>query len=360
MLWDRFTNYFVNDIGIDLGTMNTLVWNASRDEIVLEEPSYVAVNVSTGKVRAVGREAKRMQGRTPGLINVIRPMRDGVIADAAVTDEMLRIYIRKAAGFKFMMPRVLIAVPSGITDVEARAVRDSAHHAGVREVRLVEEPFASALGVGLPVTEPDASMIVDIGGGTTEVAVISLGAIVSCNSEKCGGDAMDAAIIAHMQKKHNLQIAEPTAEVVKIQIGSACPLQEELTMEVSGYDLAGNANERRPRAVTITSEEIREALSDPLSRILLTVKKTISNCGPELAARLLKNGITLAGGGSLLRGLDTFISTQSELRTVIGNDPLHAVVNGTGALLRDSAAEIFGQPENMLIGHGSINYGSIN
>ncbi len=356
MLWDHITSYFVNDIGIDLGTMNTLVWVSSRNCIALEEPSYVAVNVSTGKVRAVGLEAKRMQGRTPGLINVVRPMRDGVIANAAVTDEMLRIYIRKAAGFKFMMPRVLIAVPSGITDVEARAVRDSAHHAGVREVRLVEEPFASALGVGLPVTEPDASMIVDIGGGTSEVAVISLGAIVSCNSEKCGGDAMDAAIIAHMLKAHQLQIAEPTAEAVKIRIGSACPLPEKLTMEVSGYDVSGGANERRPRAVTVDSDEIREALADPLSRILRTVHKTISNCGPELAARLLSNGITLAGGGSLLRGLDTFIASESGLRTVVGNDPLHAVVNGTGVLLRESADEVFGgHHESMLIGHGSVD-----
>lgn len=351
MFWDKFKNFFVNDIGIDLGTMNTLVWVNERG-VVLEEPSYVAINADTGKVRAVGLDAKKMMGVTAERIKVIRPLRDGVIADAEVTDDMLRVYIKKAAGrFKIMQPRVLIAVPSGITEVGIRSVRDSAIRAGAREVRLVEEPYAAALGVGLPVEEPDSNMIVDIGGGTTEVAIISLSCIVACNSFKCGGDAMDAAIARYMEVHHQLQIGPRTAENIKITIGSAYPLPEKLTMEVKGLDMS-QKGDRLPRAVTVDSDEIREALSDPVSNIVATIRKTINTCPPELAARLLDNGITLAGGGSQLRGIDKLITENTGLHTSIGKEPLRAVVHGTGALLAH-AKQLFSQPQNSLIGHGN-------
>ncbi len=352
MFWERIKSFFVNDIGIDLGTMNTLVCTKDRG-IVIQEPSYVAINADTNKVRAVGADAKRMMGVTAERIKVIRPMRDGVIADAAVTDEMLRVFIKKAAGrFKVMQPRVLIAVPSGITEVGIRAVRESAIAAGARAVRLVEEPFAAALGVELPVEDPDSSMIVDIGGGTTEVAIISLSCIVSCNSFKCGGDAMDMAITNYMNKKYQLQIGPRTAEAIKIEIGSAAPLPEKMTMQVKGLDMKNQQGERLPRSVTIDSDEVREALSEPISNIIKTIRRTIDACPPELAARLLDNGITLAGGGSLLRGLDKRITENTGLHTTIGKDPLLAVVNGTGALLAN-ANELFSQPQNSLIGHGT-------
>ena len=352
MFWDRIKSFFVNDIGIDLGTMNTLVWASERNGIVLQEPSYVAINADTGKVRAVGIEAKKMMGVTAERIRVIRPLRDGVIANAAVTDEMLRIFIRKAMGrFKIMQPRVLIAVPSGINEVGIRTVKESALAAGARAVRLVEEPFASALGVGMPVADPDSNTIVDIGGGTTEVAVISLGQIVTGTSVQCGGDSMDNAIINYMLKKHQLQIGSRTAENIKIQIGSAYPLADKLTMEVKGLNMA-QQGDRLPRAVTVDSDEIREALSEPVSTIVSAIRKTIDTCPPELAARLLDNGITLAGGGSLLRGLDKLISENTGLHTTIGKDPLLAVVNGTGILLQN-ATELFSQPQNTLIGAGA-------
>ncbi|MBP5300121.1 MAG: rod shape-determining protein [Victivallales bacterium] len=331
--------------------MNTLVFVAGEG-IVLEEPSYVAINADTNKVRAVGGEAKRLATMTAEKIKVIRPMRDGVIADAGATDEMLRIFIRKAAGkFKIMQPRVLIAVPSGITEVGIRAVQESAVRAGARVVRLVEEPFASALGVGLPVEEPDGNMIVDIGGGTTEVAVISAGSIVSCESEKCGGDAMDYALIDFMQKRHQLQIGTRTAERIKINIGSAYELPEKLTMEVKGLDMS-RPGSRLPRAVVIDSDEVREALSEPISLMIQTIRRTIDKCPPEIAARLLDNGITMAGGGSLLRGLNELITENTGLHAKIGPEPLHAVVNGTGILL-NHAKELFSHPQNTLIGHGT-------
>lgn len=350
MFLERIKNFFVNDIGIDLGTMNTLVYVRDRG-IVLQEPSYVAINADTNKVRAVGLEAKSMMGVTAERIKVIRPMRDGVIADAAVTDEMLRIFIKKAAGHKVMQPRVLIAVPSGITDVGVRAVKESALAAGAREVRLVEEPYAAAVGVGLPVEAPDCNMIVDIGGGTTEVAIISLACIVACNSVKCGGDSMDMAIINHLSRQHNLLIGPQTAEQIKITLGSAYELEEKMTMEVKGLDLR-QQRDRLPRIVELNSDEVRQALSEPVSQILRAIRKTIDAAPPELAARLIDNGITLAGGGSLLRGLDKKIKENTGLYTRRADDPLLAVVNGTGKLL-DNANILFGQPQNSLIGSGS-------
>ena len=279
-MFERIKSLWVNDIGIDLGTMNTLVW-VSGEGIVLDEPSYVAINADTNKVRAVGAEAKRMMAMTAERIKVIRPVRDGVIANAEVSDEMLRSFIRRASGrYKIMKPRVLIAVPSGITEVGIRTVKESAISAGARAVRLVEEPFASALGAGLPVEEPDSNMIVDIGGGTTEVAVISLGCIVAGTSVPNGGDAMDDAIIAFMQKEHQLLIGPRTAERIKIEIGSAYQLPEQLTIEVKGLDM-GHGGDRLPRAVIINSDEVRNALATPVANIVKAIRKTIDMCPPR-------------------------------------------------------------------------------
>ncbi len=350
MFFDDIKNVFVNDIGIDLGTMNTLIYVKNKG-IVLDEPSVVAINADSNKVRAVGSEAKAMIEITPENIRVVRPMRDGVIADAEVTDEMLRIFIRKATGkMKVMRPRVLIAVPSGITEVGLRAVRESALSAGARKVQLVQEPFAAAIGSGLPVNDPDGNMIIDIGGGTTEVALICLGSIVVCSSVQCAGDAMDLAIVNHMQNVHHLLIGDPTAERIKIAIGSAYPLDEPMTMEVKGLDMAQHGN-RLPRAVVINSEEIRQALERPISQIIQTVRHTIDASPPELSARLIDNGITLAGGGSQLRGLDKLISEETGLAVRVGKDPLKAVVNGTGLML-EHANQLFSQPTSSLIGKG--------
>ncbi len=351
MLFDSLKNIYINDIGIDLGTMNTLVYVANVG-IVLDEPSVVAINADTNKVRAVGNDAKKMLGVSPENIRVIRPMRDGVIADTAVTNEMLRIFIRKSTSrhFKMMRPRVLIAVPTGITELGLQAVMESANRAGARSVQLVEEPLAAAIGVGLPVNEPDANMIVDIGGGTTEVAIISLGGIVHCTSLQCGGDAMDEAIVLHMKNQHNLQIGPQTAEKIKMQIGSASALETPLTMEVKGLEMAPHGN-KLPRAVTVTSQEIQQALSSPVERIVYAIRKTIDVCKPELAARLIDNGITLAGGGSLLRNLDNLISETTGLPVTIGKEPLKAVANGTGIMLQE-ANQLFSQPPNSLIGKG--------
>lgn len=347
MLLDKIKNFFCNDIGIDLGTMNTLVYVA-KVGIVLSEPSIVAVNTITNKVVAVGDEAKRMVGRTSRGIRTVRPMKDGVIADAEVTDEMLRHFIRRAIGrFKVMQPRVLVAVPSGITDVETRAVLDSTRRAGAREVRLVPEPLAAAIGVELPVDEPTGSMIVDIGGGTTEVAIISVADIAHSESVKCGGDAMDEAIIQHMKNKHNLLIGERTAEQIKIEIGSAYRLETPLEKEVYGRDL-GQIGSSLPRAVMVNSEEIRQALQEPISRISHAVRRTLDSCKPELAADLINNGVVLAGGGALLRGLDKLLSEDTGLAVTVAKDPLRAVVNGTGILLESSQQKVFKHPQPFL------------
>lgn len=327
----RGINLLSNDIGIDLGTANTLVYVRDRG-IVMREPSVVAVLGDTNKVLAVGAEAKRMLGRTPGNIRAIRPLKDGVIADFEVTEEMLRYFIQKARTHsKMFRPRVLVAVPSGITEVETRAVKESALRAGAREVHLVEEPMAAAIGVGIPVQEPSGHMIVDIGGGTTEVAVISLAGIVESRSIRYGGDGMDLSIGQYMKRAYSLLIGERTAEQLKIEIGSAYRLDEELTIEVKGRDLMGGL----PKTVTITSEEIREALLDPVTRIVETVRVTLERCPPELSSDLIDHGIVLTGGGALLRGLDRLVSEETGLPVSVSDDPLTVVAAGTGIVLQE-------------------------
>ncbi len=331
MFFHKILSILSHDIGIDLGTANTLVY--LRDHgIVLREPSVVAVIEDTNKVLAVGMEAKRMLGRTPGTIRAIRPMKDGVIADFEITEEMLRYFIHKVRRrSKVFRPRVLIAVPSGITEVETRAVKESTLRAGAREVHLVEEPMAAAIGVGIPVQEPSGNMIIDIGGGTTEVALISLAGVVVCRSIREGGDSMDKAIIQHMKRSYSLLIGERTAEQIKIEIGSAYPLDEELKMDVKGRDLMGGL----PKTVTITSEEIREALLDPVTQIVEAVRMTLERCPPELSSDLIEHGIVLAGGGALLRKLDTLLSEETGLAVTVAEDPLTAVANGTGIILQE-------------------------
>ncbi len=350
MFLKKVSNFFSDDIGIDLGTMNTLVYVAGRG-IVLEEPSVVALNRDTGKVIAVGTRAKEMLGRNPGNILTVRPMKDGVIANAEVADEMLRYFINKSrARYKLMQPRVLIAVPYGINEVETRAVQDSAKKAGVREVRLVEEPLASAIGVELPVEEPTGNMIVDIGGGTSEVAIISLAHIVEAESVKYGGDMMDEAIKDHMMNHHGLYIGERTSENIKKTIGSAYPvanLRQE--MEVRGREV-GQLGNSLPRTMTITADEIRTALDRPVEQIIGAVRRTLDKCKAELAGDLIENGIRLSGGGSLLPGLDKRIQEQTGLMTLVATSPLHAVVNGLGEMLKEPSL-IFGQPQSMSIGH---------
>lgn len=322
---------FSNDMGIDLGTATTLVYVKGQG-IVLCEPSVVAIQRGTNNVLAVGEEAKRMLGRTPGSIVAIRPMKDGVIADFEITEAMLRYFIRRVHNRrKFVRPRMVIAIPSGITEVEKRAVKDSAEHAGAREVFLIEEPVAAAIGVGLPIQEPSGNMIIDIGGGTTEMAVISLAGIVFSKSIRIGGDEMDDAIIQHLKKTYNLMVGERTSEEIKIKIGSAYPLEEELTMEVRGRDLVAGL----PKMITVTSEEIREALSEPIAQIVEAVRITLEKTPPELSADLIEKGIVLAGGGSLLRGMDKLLAEETGLPVHISNDPITAVALGTGTVLSE-------------------------
>jgi rod shape-determining protein MreB len=326
-----FGNWFSNDIGIDLGTANTLV-NVKDQGIVLREPSVVAVRAGTNEVLAVGDDAKRMLGRTPGNIIAIRPLKDGVIADFEVTEAMLRYFIKKANnGRRKNNPRVVIAVPSGITEVERRAVRESAEQAGASKVYIAEEPMAAAIGVGLPVMDPSGNMIVDIGGGTTEVALISLGGIVFARSVRTAGDELDEAIVSYMKRAYNLMIGERTAEDIKIRLGSAAPLPKEITMDVKGRDLVAGL----PKTITITSQEIREAMMDPLNTIVDAVRTTLERCPPELAADLVDRGIVLAGGGALLRGLDRLLREETGLPVHIAEDPLSAVAEGTGKMLQE-------------------------
>lgn len=323
--------YFSNDMGIDLGTANTLVYVKDRG-IVLREPSVVAIQQATHQVLAVGEEAKRMLGRTPGDIVAIRPMKAGVIADFEVTEAMLKYFIRKAHNRKWAArPRIIISVPSGITEVEKRAVKDSAARAGARWVYLIEEPMAAAIGVGLPVQEPAGNMIVDMGGGTTEVAIISLAGIVLSRSVRVGGDEMDEAIVQYMKRVYNLMIGERTAEEIKMMIGSAYPLGEEMSMEVKGRDLVAGL----PKTLTITSEEIREALQEPVSAIIEAIRITLERCPPELSSDLVDRGIVLAGGTSQLRGLDKLIAEQTGLPVHLAEDPLSAVAEGTGVVLHE-------------------------
>jgi len=320
---------FSNDMGIDLGTATTLVF-VKGEGVVLCEPSVVAIERGTSNVLAVGEEAKRMLGRTPGNIVAIRPMKDGVIADFDITEAMLRYFIKKVHHRRVLVrPRIVIAIPSGITEVEKRAVKDSAERAGAREVFLIEEPIAAAIGVGLPIQEPQGNMIIDIGGGTTEIAVISLAGSVFSKSIRIGGDEMDEAIIEYLKKTYNLMVGERTAEQIKIKIGSAYPLEDEMSLEVKGRDLVAGL----PKTVTITSEEIREALQEPLRAILEITRISLERTPPELAADLIDHGIVMAGGGSLLRGMDKLVSEETGLPVHIADDPLTAVACGTGIVL---------------------------
>ncbi len=329
--FDYLLGLFSNDMGIDLGTATTLVY-VKGEGVVLCEPSVVAIMRGTSQVLAVGEEAKRMLGRTPGNILAIRPMKDGVIADFEITEAMLRYFIKKVHHRRVLVrPRILIAVPSGITEVEKRAVKDSAERAGAREVFLVEEPMAAAIGVGLPIQEPVGNMIIDIGGGTTEIAVISLAGIVFSKSIRIGGDEMDDAIIEYLKKTYNLMIGERTAEEIKIKIGSAYPLPEELTLEIKGRDLVAGL----PKTVSITSEEIRESLSEPVRAILESAKISLERTPPELAGDLIEHGIVLAGGGSQLKGLDKLIAEETGLPVHLSENPNTAVVRGTGKVLNE-------------------------
>ena len=322
---------FSNDMGIDLGTATTLVF-VKGEGVVLCEPSVVAIERGTSHVLAVGEEAKRMLGRTPGNIIAIRPMKDGVISDFEITEAMLRYFIKKVHHRKVLVrPRIVIAIPSGITEVEKRAVKDSAERAGAREVFLIEEPIAAAIGVGLPIQEPIGNMIIDIGGGTTEIAVISLCGTVFSKSIRIAGDEMNEAVIEYLKKTYNLMVGERTSEEIKIKIGSAYPLEEEMSMEVKGRDLVAGL----PKTVTITSEEIRESLQEPLRAILEVIKISLERTPPELAADLIDHGIVMAGGGSLLRGLDKLISEETGLPVHITDDPVTAVANGTGIVLSE-------------------------
>lgn len=321
---------FSRDIGIDLGTANTLVYVKGKG-IVTREPSVVAVDINTDMVLAVGNQAKNMIGRTPGSIIAVCPLKDGVIANFDVTAIMLKYFIKKTikTGLFSKRPRVIVCIPSGVTEVERRAVEDAAHQAGAREVELIEEPMAAAIGAGLPVSEPSGSMVVDIGGGTSEVAVISLGDIVTAKSVRVAGNAFDAAIIAYVKKKYNLLIGERTAENVKIEIGSAYEYENEGSMEIKGRNLVDGL----PKNVTITAEEVREALHDSLELIIEAVKVTLENTPPELAADIIDNGIMLTGGGALLRGLDKLVSQETKMLVKVAESPLDCVVDGTGKRL---------------------------
>jgi rod shape-determining protein MreB and related proteins len=333
--YERFLGPLGVDMGIDLGTCNTLV--AVRGQgIVLNEPSVVAVKKGTNQVlkggQAVGWVAKEMLGKTPGSITAVRPLKDGVISDFEITEAMLNYFITKVTGrVRMLGPRVVISIPSGITAVEKRAVFDSAEHAGARKTYLLEEPIAAAIGAGLPFAEPTASMIVDIGGGTTEVAIMALADIANCESVRVAGDDMDEAIIAHMKRTYSLMIGEQTAERVKIQIGSAAPTGEETEMEVRGRDMVSGL----PRKTTITSEEVREALSEPITNIIEAVTRTLERAEPELAADLVENGIMLAGGGSLLSGLPIQINKATGLDVTLAEDPLTCVARGTAIYLEN-------------------------
>ena len=338
VIFDSLLGMFSVDMGIDLGTCNTLVC-VRGEGVVLNEPSVVAVRRGTNQVlrngNAVGQVAKEMLGRTPGSISAIRPLKDGVIADFDITEAMLGYFIRKVHGrSRFVKPRVVVAVPSGITAVEKRAVYNSAERAGARRVYLVEEPMAAGIGAGLPVGEATASMIVDVGGGTTEVAVMSLADIAVVQSIRVAGDEMDAAIIAHMRRQHDLMIGQQTAERVKIEIGSAVALEEELTREVRGRDVVGGL----PRKAVVSSNEIREALVEPVNQIIECVTRTLENVEPELAADLVENGIHLAGGGALLRGFDQRLAEGTGLLSVtLVEDPLSCVARGTSVYLENLA-----------------------
>lgn len=342
----RFGMFSSRDMGIDLGTANSLVYVKGKG-IVLREPSVVAIQRETGQVLAVGEEAKRMIGRTPGNIVAIRPMKDGVIADFDVTQSMIKYFIQKALRQRsfIVKPRVVVSVPSGVTAVEERAVREAALQAGAGEAYLIEEPMAAAIGAGLPVHEPTGNMIVDIGGGTTEVAVISLGGIVTSKSIRIAGDEMDDAIIQHVKRTYNLMIGERTAEQIKIDIGTAYPLDKEETAEIRGRDLVTGL----PKTLKITSTEIFKALSEPVAAILDAIKVTLEKTPPELASDIMDRGIVMAGGGSLLRGLDRLVSDQTGMPVHMAEEPLLAVAYGSGRVLEniDVLRRVLIQPKKL-------------
>ncbi|MCO5143759.1 MAG: rod shape-determining protein [Oligoflexia bacterium] len=333
-MFKKFFSLFSNDLAIDLGTANTLVVAKDRG-IVINEPSVVAVHRNSRgqtKVLAVGKDAKEMLGRTPGSITAIRPMRDGVIADFEVTQVMLREFIKKATSqHSLFRPRIIICIPFGITQVEKRAVKESAQMAGAREVFLIEEPMAAAIGAGLPIMEPSGNMIVDIGGGTTEVAVISLGGIVYSKSVRVAGDKFDEAILNYIRRKYSLLIGERTSEQIKIAIGNAYPFEDEKSYEVKGRDIITGA----PKTIEVNSEEIRDALAEPVSAVADAIKIALEKTPPELAADIVDNGIILAGGGSLLANLDILIKEKTGLPVALAEDPLTCVVKGSGKVLQD-------------------------
>ena len=326
---NRLMGVFSNDLGIDLGTANTLVYAKGRG-IISSEPSVVAIDVGKSRVRAVGAEAKSMLGRTPGSIRAVRPLRDGVIADFEIAEAMLRYFIQKAHNRStYLRPRIVIAVPSGITEVEKRAVRESALSASAREVYLIEEPMAAAIGAGLPITEPSGNMILDIGGGTTEVAIISLAGIVYSNSVRVGGDKMDDAILNYVKRKYNLLIGERTAERIKIEIGSAYPVDEPKSMTVKGRDLVAGV----PKTLELNTEDVREALMEPVNAIVEAAKVVLERTPPELAADIADKGIVLSGGGALLQNLDVLLREETGLPIMLAEDPFTAVVMGCGRCL---------------------------
>jgi rod shape-determining protein MreB len=322
---------FSNDMGIDLGTASVLVYIKGKN-IVLREPSVVAMERDTKRVLSIGTEAKKMLGKTPANIIAVRPLRNGVIADFEATEKMIRYFIKKVHNKSTLLhPRVVIGVPSGITEVERRAVRESAEQAGAREVHLIDEPMAAAIGAGIPIQNPEGSMIVDIGGGTTEVAVISLGGMVIAKSLEIAGDKMDEAIVQYFRRKYNLSIGENTAESVKMKIGSVFPLEQELTIDVKGRDLLTGL----PKTISVSSEEIRIALSDPVRKIIEVIKNVLEETPAELSADLVDRGIILSGGGSLVKGLPELISQETELPVNLADDPLTCVARGTGAYLEE-------------------------
>jgi len=318
------------DMAVDLGTANTLVYVRGRG-IILNEPSVVAVNVKDGRPLAVGAEAKRMIGRTPSHIQAIRPLKDGVIADFEICEKMLRYFIHRVHQRRFAKPRMVICVPSGITGVEQRAVMEAAEYAGARKAYIIEEPMAAAIGAGLPVHEPTGNMVVDIGGGTTEVAVISLGGIVTSQSVRIGGDELDEAIVSYVKKEFSLALGERTAEEIKIALGSAYPLEEELHAEIRGRDLVTGL----PKTVVVSTEEIRHAIDEPVSSIIDAVKVTLDRTPPELAADIMEQGIVLTGGGALLHGLDSRLSSETGMPIVVARDPLTCVAIGSGQCLEE-------------------------
>ena len=322
---------FTRDIGIDLGTANTLVYLRGKG-IIIREPSVVAVNTRTDQARYVGKEAKEVIGRTPGSIVAVRPLKDGVIADFDITTTMLQEFIRKALqGTIFTKARVIICIPSGVTAVECRAVKEAAEKAGAKRVNIIEEPMAAAIGAGLPTLDATGSMIVDIGGGTSEVAVISLGGIVTSRSVRMAGDEFDNAIVNYIRRKYNLLIGERTAENIKLEIGSAFPSEQESSMEIKGRNLLNGL----PENITITSAEVRDALAEPLSRVIEAIKITLEKTPPELSADIIDQGITLAGGGALLRGLDKLINRETGMPVYVAEYPLDCVAEGTGRILEN-------------------------